>query len=129
MSYNTTCSEWQDRQKENKMEKVPAHRMRQLKGITEAEQKYSLAMDGVVAERKTHPELFDKNDDRYYETIDGNRYFNDVLIYKGTMYASLYFLHNDDLPDDEQYIVMSPYPGEEEWSEWHIEVNLYGYHF
>ena len=128
MVWNQTSLEWHERIEAANLYQVPAHWRRQLKGITEDEQKYSLAMDGVVAERKTHPELFDKNDDRYYETIDGNRYFNDVLIYKGTMYASLYFLHNDELPDDEQYIVMSPYPGEEEWSEWHMEVNLYGYH-
>ena len=128
MVWNQTSLEWHERIEAANLYQVPAHWRRQLKGITEDEQKYSLAMDGVVAERKTHPELFDKHDDRYYETIDGNRYFNDVLIYKGTMYASLYFLHNDELPDDEQYIVMSPYPGEEEWSEWHMEVNLYGYH-
>ena len=92
------------------------------------DQQYSGAMDGVVAQRKLHPELFDKNNDQYYETSEGNRYFKEVLTYKGTEYICLYFLHNDELPDDKQYIVMSPYPGEEEWTERHIEVCLYGSH-
>ena len=132
MSYNTTCSGWQERQKKNKMEQVPAYCLKNLKGISEGNQTYYLAMDGIIAKKSDHPELFDKNDNRYYETITEGYYtdrrvLKDVFTYYNIEYVCLACAHNDDLTDDDQYLVISEYPGEEEWTERHIEVNLFGY--
>ena len=114
------------------MEQVPAYWSENLKGISEVNQTYYLAMDGIIAKKSDHPELFDKNDNRYYETITEGYYtdrrvLKDVFTYYNIEYVCLACTHNDDLTDDDQYLVISEYPGEEEWTERHIEVNLFGY--
>ncbi len=126
---DSTGKSWYDELDSDNMYRVPALWIRKLKEMNEKDQQYSVAMDGVVAQRKLHPELFDENDDRYYETCEGNRYFKEVFKYKDSDYVCLYYFHNErGLTEEEQYVVLSEYPGEEEWTERHIEVCLYGSH-